>query len=79
MEENLERLGVSGEDDELSSTTIEGLGGFVGSLLELPVVGGLLHEVEDLLRERGVREGEGFVVDGSHWGWAAGLSGERES
>jgi len=68
VEENLEGLGVGGEDDELGGPTVEGLGGFVGSLLELPVVGGLLHEVEDLLGERGVREGEGFVVDGGHWG-----------
>ena len=68
VEENLEGLGVGGEDDELGGPTVECLGGLVGSLLELPIVGGLLHEVEDLLGERCVREGEGFVVDGGHCG-----------
>lgn len=68
MEENLEGLGVGSEDNKLGNTTVEGLGGFVRSFLELTVMRGLLHQIEDLLRERGVREGEGFVINGGHCG-----------
>lgn len=59
MEENLEGLGVGGHDDELGDTTVEGLGGLVGSLLELAVVRRLLNKIEDLLGEGGIGQGEG--------------------
>ena len=49
MEENGERSSVCGEDDDLADTTVEGLGSFVGTLLELAVVRGLLNDVENLL------------------------------
>ena len=35
MEDNFERLGVCGEDDEVGDASVEGLGGLVGSLLQL--------------------------------------------
>lgn len=60
MEENLEGSGVGSHNDELGDTTVEGLGGLVGTLLELAVVGGLLDEVEDGLGEGRVGEGESW-------------------
>jgi hypothetical protein len=60
MEEDGERGGVGGEDDDLRDTTVEGLGGLVGTLLQLTVVAGLLDDVEDLL-------GEGRVGNGPGW------------
>lgn len=39
MEENGQRGGVSGQDDDLGDTTVQSLGGLVGALLELPVRG----------------------------------------
>ena len=35
MEDDLEGLGVGGEDDEVGQATVEGLGGLVGALLQL--------------------------------------------
>lgn len=35
MEENSEGLSVGSEDDNLRDTTVQGLGGLVGTLLEL--------------------------------------------
>ena len=51
MENDLERLGVGGHDDELRLSTIERLGGLVGALAQLLVVHRLLHEIEHLLRQ----------------------------
>ena len=65
MEEDREWGGISGENDQLGGTTIEGLGRFVGALFELAVMAGLLDGVEDLL-------GEGFVGD---WPCGAGIVG----
>lgn len=48
VEDNLDGLDVGGHDDELGDTTVERLGGLVGTLLELLVVRGLLDDVEDL-------------------------------
>lgn len=61
MEEDGERGGVGGEDDDLGDTAVERLGRLVGALLQLAVVAGLLDDVEDLL-------GEGRVGDGPSWG-----------
>jgi hypothetical protein len=58
VQEDLERLGVGSHDDELGDTTVKGLGRLVGSLLQLAVVGRLLDDVEDLLRQRGIGERE---------------------
>lgn len=60
MEEDGERGGVSGEDDDLGDTAVERLGRLVGALLQLTVVAGLLDDVEDLL-------GEGRVGNGPGW------------
>ena len=35
MEDDLEWLGVSCHDDEIGKTTVEGLGGLIGTLLQL--------------------------------------------
>jgi hypothetical protein len=43
------RGSVCCKHDELGNTTVERLGSFVGTLLQLPVVGSLLDEVEDFL------------------------------
>ena len=51
MEQDSERGGVGGEDNDLRDTTVEGLGGLVGALLQLAVVGSLLDEVKDFLRK----------------------------
>jgi len=42
-----EALTVGGQDDKLRDTTVQGLSGLVGTLLQLPVVSGLLHKIED--------------------------------
>jgi hypothetical protein len=39
----------SGEDDNLSSSTVQGLGRLVGSFLELSVVGARLQQIQDFL------------------------------
>jgi hypothetical protein len=51
MEQNCERAGVGSQDDQLRNTTVESLGSLVGSLLKLAIMGSLLDEVKDLLRE----------------------------
>jgi hypothetical protein len=35
VQENGQRLGIGSEDDQLRNTSVEGLGGLVGSLLQL--------------------------------------------
>ena len=57
MKDNSEGAGVGGHDDKLGGTTVEGLGALVGTLLQLTVVSGLLHKVEEAL-------GEGLIGDG---------------
>lgn len=62
VKDDLKGLSISSHHDELGDTTVEGLGGFVGTFAELLVVTGLLDEVEDGVGEGGVSEGGGFVV-----------------
>lgn len=38
MEQDFDRFGIGGEDDEFTNPTVESLGGFVGALAELFVV-----------------------------------------
>lgn len=64
MEENLDRFGVGGHDDHLTDTTVQCLGGLVGTLLGLLVVRSLLDEVEQGYGELGVGEGKGFLTHG---------------
>lgn len=45
MEQDSQRAGISSEDDQFADTTVQSLGGLVGTLLELAVVGGLLDEI----------------------------------
>ena len=62
VEEDLQRLGVGGEHDELGLAAVEGLGGLVGTLAELLVVDGLLHQVQDLGGELLLGQGVGLGV-----------------
>lgn len=59
MQQDGQRLSVGSEDDNLGDTTVEGLGGLVGTLLELAVVRSLLDEVEELLGQSSVGQGPG--------------------
>ena len=63
MEEDLQWLGVGGQDDELTLTTVQGLGGLVCPLPHLLVVDSLLGQVEDLGGEGLVGQGVGLGVD----------------
>ncbi len=51
MEQDLQRLAVRRQDDELRLATVESFGGFVSSLPQLLIVAGLLHQVQDLSRQ----------------------------
>ena len=66
MKENFDGFCIRCHDDELADSAVESFSRFVGALFEHFVVGGLLHEVEDLLCELGVGQGEGFGVDVGH-------------
>ena len=63
MEEDLQGLGVGSHDNQVSDTSVESLGGLVGALLQLLVVGSLLHEVQDGDGQLGVSEGVSLGVD----------------
>lgn len=60
MEQDGQGLGVGGEDDNLRDTTVEGLGGLVGALLELAGVCDMLASI------RGGRSAR--AKDGEHTG-----------
>lgn len=45
MEQDSERGGVGGEDDELGDTTVKSLGRLVGALFDLAIMGALLYLV----------------------------------
>ncbi len=48
VQQNLQWLAVCGQHNELSLSTVQGLGGLVGSLSDLLVVAGLLNQVQNL-------------------------------
>ena len=56
MQQDFQRLGVSGENDDFGDTAVQGLGGFVRALLELLVVGGLLNEFDLIFRNQNWNE-----------------------
>jgi hypothetical protein len=67
VEQDGEGAGVSGEDDDLADTAVEGLGGLVGALLELAVVGSLLDKIKDLLGQSLISLGpSGATMEVSH-------------
>ncbi len=47
VQQDFEGFSVSSHDDKFGNTTVEGLGGFVGSLAKLLVVRGLLDQIQD--------------------------------
>lgn len=53
------KIHTSSEDDNLRSTTIQGLGGLVGTLLQLAVMRSLLDEIKDGLRQGLAGDGPG--------------------
>ena len=65
MQQDRQRRGIRREHDELRGTAVQRLGGFVGALLELPVVRRLLNEVEDVLGERFVGDGPRYLFSSS--------------
>jgi hypothetical protein len=50
MKKDCKRRGVSGENDYLRDTSVEGFSCFIGALFDLAIVGGLLDYVQDFLR-----------------------------
>jgi hypothetical protein len=62
VEENSERLSVSSEDDKLRNTTVKGLGGFVGTLLQLASMLRRLNEIKKLLLELLIGKGPGSTL-----------------
>ena len=48
MQQDLQRLTVRGQHNELGLTSVQGLGRLVGALTQLLVVAGLLNQVQDL-------------------------------
>ena len=63
MEEIFQGIGVGSHDNQVGDTSVESLGGLVGTLLQQLVVQSLLHEVKDGDGQLGISEGEGFGVD----------------
>lgn len=63
MQDNFNRLNISSHHDELANATIQRLGRLIGTLLELLVVRRLLNQVENLVRQAGIGQGESFGVN----------------
>jgi len=53
MQQNFERLRVSGKDYEFGDTTVQGFRGFVSTLFELLVLGSLIDELQNLVIQLG--------------------------
>ena len=62
VQDDLERLRVGGEDDEVGDATVERLGGLVGALLELIEGLGLVDDVQDGLAHLVVCLGPGSAL-----------------
>jgi hypothetical protein len=59
VEENGKRLSVGSEDDKLRNTTVQGLGGLVGTLLQLASMLRRLNKIKKLLLELLIGKGPG--------------------
>lgn len=60
MQQDFNWLSVRSHDDDFGDTAVESLGGFVGTLLGLLVVGGLLDEIQKCDGQICVCQGECF-------------------
>lgn len=67
MQQNLQRLSIGGHDDQVRDTSVQGLGGLVGALLELLVVRGLLDQIQDSHSELGISKRVGLGVNFAHF------------
>lgn len=76
MKENFQGLSVGGHDDQVSDASVEGLGGFVGALLQLFVVRSLLNQVKNSDSQLGVSEGICFGIYFGHLQKIVVLGGE---
>ena len=62
MEDELDGVAVSCDDDESGLSAVQGLGGLVGANLQDVACGCLLDELEDLFGQLVIGLGEDFVV-----------------
>jgi len=60
MQENLNGFRVGGQDNHFADTTVERLGGLVGSLFDLLVIGSLLDEIQQGNGKVGIGQGKCF-------------------
>lgn len=63
MEDNLEGIGISSDDDQLSDTAVECLGGLIGTLLNLLQRSALGNQVEEFGGEILSSKGLGALGD----------------
>jgi hypothetical protein len=59
VEENSQRLGIGGEDDNLRDTSVQGLGGLVGALLQLT---GVCWKRESVRVQMAYQSSEGWDI-----------------
>jgi hypothetical protein len=64
VKKDLDRFGIRCQDDQLTDTAVQRLGGLIGSLFDLLVVGCLLDEIQQGDRKIGIGKREGFLGHG---------------
>ena len=64
VQENLNRVGISGHNDKLCNSSVQTFSGLVSTLLDLFVVDSLLNQVQDVSCQVGVSQGVGPGVNG---------------
>jgi hypothetical protein len=64
VKKDLDRFRIRCQDDQLTDTAVQRLGGLIGSLFDLFVVGCLLDEIQQSDRKIGIGKREGFLGHG---------------